>query len=100
MESDKAGLEFKDGQIEKYSTEESRLSAELELVKMNKPKPQIIEKEVIKEVVPDDYELTKSQLENANKKLDRLMQANKNLKEKEKLAMSKLESEQANKKDS
>lgn len=98
LEAAKAGLKFKDGQIEKYSTEKSRLSAELELAKMNKAKPKIIEKEVIKEVVPDDYELTKVQLENANKKLDRLMQANQSLKEKEKLAMSKLESEQANKK--
>ena len=56
------------------------------------------EKEVIKKVVPDDYELTKVQLENANKKLARLMDINQSLKEKEKLAMSKLESEQANKK--
>lgn len=98
LKAAKAGLEFKDGQIEKYSTEKSRLSAELELAKRNKAEPQIIEKEVIKEVVPDDYELTKAQLENANKKLDRLMKANQSLKEKEKLAMSKLESEQANKK--
>lgn len=98
LKAAKAGLEFKDGQIEKYSTKSSRLSAELELAKMNKAEPQIIKKEVIKEVVPDDYELTKAQLENANKKLDRLMQANQSLKEKEKLAMSKLESEQANKK--
>ena len=98
LEAAKAGLKFKDGQIEKYSTEKSRLSAELELAKMNKAKPKIIEKEVIKEVVPDDYELTKAQLENTNKKLDRLMQANQSLREKEKLAMSKLESEQANKK--
>lgn len=59
---------------------------------------EVIEKEVIKKVVPDDYELTKVQLENANKKLARLMDINESLKEKEKLAMSKLESEQANKK--
>lgn len=98
LKAAKAGLEFKDGQIERYSTEKSRLSAELELAKMNKVKPKIIEKEVIKEVVPDDYELTKAQLENANKKLEKLMQVNQSLKEKEKLAMSKLESEQANKK--
>lgn len=98
LEAAKAGLEFKDGQIERYSTEKSRLSAELELAKMNKAKPKIIEKEVIKEVVPDDYDLTKAQLENANKKLEKLMQVNQSLKEKEKLAMSKLESEQANKK--
>lgn len=98
LKAAKVGLEFKDGQIEKYSTESSRLSAELELAKRNKPEPQIIEKEVIKEIVPDDYELTKAQLENAHKKLDKLMQANQSLKEKEKLAMSKLESEQANKK--
>lgn len=98
LEAAKAGLEFKDGQIEKYSTEKSRLSAELELAKMNKAKPKIIEKEVIKEVVPDDYDLTKAQLENANKKLEKLMQVNQSLKEKEKLAMSKLESEQVKKK--
>ena len=98
LEAAKAGLEFKDGQIEKYSTEKSRLSAELELAKINKAEPEIIEKEVIKEVVPSDYELTKAQLENANKKLDKLMQVNQSLKDKEKLAMSKLESEQANKK--
>lgn len=98
LEAAKAGLEFKDGQIEKYSTEKSRLSAELELAKMNESTPKIIEKEVIKEVVPDDYDLTKAQLENANKKLERLMQVNQSLKEKEKLAMSKLESEQVKKK--
>lgn len=70
-----------------------------EVLRQEREKPaEVIEKEVIKEVVPDDYELTKAQLENANKKLDRLMQANQSLKEKEKLAMSKLESEQANKK--
>lgn len=98
LKAAKAGLEFKDGQIEKYSTESSRLSAELELAKMKKVEPQIVEKEVIKRVVPDDYELTKAQLENANKKLDKLMDINQSLREKEKLAMSKLESEQANKK--
>lgn len=98
LEAAKAGLEFKDGQIEKYSTEKSRLSAELELAKMKKVEPKIIEKEVIKEVVPDDYDLTKAQLENANKKLEKLMQVNQSLKEKEKLAMSKLESEQVKKK--
>lgn len=98
LEAAKAGLDFKDGQIERYSTEKSRLSAELELAKMNKAKPKIIEKEVIKEVVPDDYDLTKAQLENANKKLEKLMQVNQSLKEKEKLAMSKLESEQVKKK--
>lgn len=98
LKAAKAGLEFKDGQIERYSTEKNKLSAELELAKMNKAKAKIIEKEVIKEVVPDDYELTKAQLENANKKLERLMQVNQSLKEKEKLAMSKLESEQVKKK--
>ena len=98
LEAAKAGLDFKDGQIERYSTEKSRLSAELELAKMNKAKPKIIEKELIKEVVPDDYDLTKAQLENANKKLEKLMRVNQSLKEKEKLAMSKLESEQVKKK--
>ena len=98
LEAAKAGLEFKDGQIEKYSTEKSRLSAELELAKMKKVEPKIIEKEVIKEVVPDDYDLTKAQLENANKKLEKLMQVNQKKKKKEKLAMSKLESEQVKKK--
>ena len=98
LKAAKAGLEFKDGQIERYSNERSRLAAELELAKMKKVEPQIVEKEVIKRVVPDDYELTKVQLENANKKLDKLMQVNQSLREKEKLAMSKLESEQANKK--
>ena len=56
------------------------------------------ERKKVKEVVPDDYELTKAQLENANKKLERLISINQSLKEKEKLAMSKLESEQAKKK--
>lgn len=98
LEAARAGLEFKDEQIERYSIKSSRLSAQLELAKMNKAKPKIIEKEVIKEVVPDDYDLTKAQLENANKKLEKLMQVNQSLKEKEKLAMSKLESEQVKKK--
>lgn len=62
LEAAKAGLEFKDGQIERYSTEKSRLSAELELAKMNKAKVQIVEKEVIKEVVPEDYEDLKNEL--------------------------------------
>lgn len=56
------------------------------------------ERKKVKEVVPDDYELTKAQLENANKKLERLISINQSLKEKEKLALSKLESEQAMKK--
>ncbi|MDU7164215.1 MAG: DUF3102 domain-containing protein [Anaerococcus vaginalis] len=98
LEAAKAGLEFKDGQIERYSIESSRLSAQLELAKMKKVETKIVEKEVIKEVVPDDYDLTKAQLENANKKLEKLMQVNQSLKEKEKLAMSKLESEQVKKK--
>lgn len=76
--------------------ENERLREDL---RQEREKPaEIIEKEVIKKVVPDDYELTKVQLENANKKLARLMDINESLKEKEKLAMSKLESEQANKK--
>lgn len=76
--------------------ENERLREDL---RQERKKPaEVIEKEVIKKVVPDDYELTKVQLENANKKLARLMDINQSLKEKEKLAMSKLESEQANKK--
>jgi hypothetical protein len=76
--------------------ENERLREDL---RQEREKPaEVIEKEVIKKVVPDDYELTKVQLENANKKLARLMDINQSLKEKEKLAMSKLESEQANKK--
>ena len=76
--------------------ENERLREDL---RQEREKPaEVIEKEVIKKVVPDDYELTKVQLENANKKLERLMDINQSLKEKEKLAMNKLESEQANKK--
>lgn len=76
--------------------ENARLREDL---RQEREKPaEVIKKEVIKKVVPDDYELTKVQLENANKKLERLMDINQSLKEKEKLAMSKLESEQANKK--
>ncbi|WP_106460126.1 DUF3102 domain-containing protein [Anaerococcus sp. Marseille-P3915] len=76
--------------------ENARLREDL---RQEREKPaEVIEKEVIKKVVPDDYELTKVQLENANKKLEKLMDINQSLKEKEKLAMSKLESEQANKK--
>lgn len=89
--------ELKNAAIES-DEENEKLRAELEYAKNYKPKPEIIEKEVVKEVVPDDYELTKAQLENANKKLSRLMDINQSLKEKEKLAMNKLESEQANKK--
>lgn len=63
LEVSKAGLEFKDGQIERYSNESSRLSAALELAKMNKAEPKIVEKEVIKEVVPEDYEDLKEQLD-------------------------------------
>lgn len=86
----------KDEQIGELRVSNNSLYGELQIEKSRSP--EVIEKEVIKEVVPDDYELTKAQLENANKKLDRLMQANQSLREKEKLAMSKLESEQANKK--
>ena len=63
LKAAKAGLEFKDGQIERYSNERSRLAAELELAKMKKVEPQIVEKEVIKEVVPEDYEDLKEQLD-------------------------------------
>lgn len=86
----------KDEQIGELRVSNNSLYGELQIEKSKAP--EVIEKEVIKEIVPDDYELTKAQLENANKKLDKLMQVNQSLKEKEKLAMSKLESEQANKK--
>lgn len=86
----------KDLELNDVKASNERLASELD--KAMEYEPEIIEKEVIKEVVPDDYELTKAQLENANKKLARLMDINQSLKDKEKLAMSKLESEQANKK--
>ena len=83
-------------QLEESTAANKRLADKV--IELEQREPGIIEKEVIKKVVPDDYELTKVQLENANKKLARLMDINESLKEKEKLAMSKLESEQANKK--
>ena len=83
-------------QLEESTAANKRLADKV--VELEQRETEIIEKEVIKKVVPDDYELTKVQLENANKKLARLMDINQSLKEKEKLAMSKLESEQANKK--
>ena len=86
----------KDEEIGELRFSNSSLYGELQIEKSKAP--EVIEKEVIKEVVPDDYDLTKAQLENANKKLEKLMQVNQSLKEKEKLAMSKLESEQVKKK--
>ena len=86
----------KDEEIGELRFSNSSLYGELQIEKSKAP--EVIEKEVIKEVVPDDYDLTKAQLENANKKLEKLMQVNLSLKEKEKLAMSKLESEQVKKK--
>ena len=86
----------KDEEIGELRVSNNSLYGELQIEKSKAP--EVIEKEVIKEVVPDDYDLTKAQLENANKKLEKLMQVNQSLKEKEKIAMSKLESEQANKK--
>lgn len=86
----------KDEEIGELRFSNSSLYVELQIEKSKAP--EVIEKEVIKEVVPDDYDLTKAQLENANKKLEKLMQVNQSLKEKEKLAMSKLESEQVKKK--
>lgn len=86
----------KDEEIGELRFSNSSLYGELQIEKSKAP--EVVEKEVIKEVVPDDYDLTKAQLENANKKLEKLMQVNQSLKEKEKLAMSKLESEQAKKK--
>ena len=86
----------KEEEIGKLRVSNNSLYGELQVEKSRSP--EVIEKEVIKEIVPDDYELTKAQLENANKKLEKLMQVNQSLKDKEKLAMSKLESEQANKK--
>ena len=83
-------------ELEESTAANKRLADKV--VELEQREIEIIEKEVIKKVVPDDYELTKVQLENANKKLARLMDINQSLKEKEKLAMSKLESEQANKK--
>ena len=79
-------------ELEESTAANKRLADKL--VELEQREPEVIEKKV----VPDDYELTKVQLENANKKLARLMDINQSLKEKEKLAMSKLESEQANKK--
>lgn len=86
----------KDEEIGELRVSNNSLYGELQIEKSKAP--EVIEKEVIKEVVPDDYDLTKAQLENANKKLEKLMQVNQSLKEKEKLAMSKLESEQVKKK--
>lgn len=86
----------KEEEIGELRVSNNSLYGELQIEKSKAP--EVIEKEVIKEIVPDDYDLTKAQLENANKKLEKLMQVNQSLKEKEKLAMSKLESEQANKK--
>ena len=86
----------KDEEIGELRFSNSSLYGELQIEKSKAP--EVIEKEVIKEVVPDDYDLTKAQLENVNKKLEKLMQVNQSLKEKEKLAMSKLESEQVKKK--
>lgn len=86
----------KEEEIGELRVSNNSLYGELQIEKSKAP--EIIEKEVIKEVVPDDYDLTKAQLENANKKLEKLMQVNQSLKEKEKLAMSKLESEQVKKK--
>lgn len=86
----------KDEEIGELRVSNSSLYGELQIEKSKSP--EVIEKEVIKEVVPDDYDHTKAQLENANKKLEKLMQVNQSLKEKEKLAMSKLESEQVKKK--
>lgn len=86
----------KDEEIGELRFSNSSLYGELQIEKSKAP--EVIEKEVIKEVVPDDYDLTKAQLENANKKLEKLMQVNQSLKEKEKLVMSKLESEQVKKK--
>lgn len=89
-------IKEKDEEIGELRFSNSSLYGELQIEKSKAP--EVIEKEVIKEVVPDDYDLTKAQLENANKKLEKLMQVNQSLKEKEKLAMSKLESEQVKKK--
>ena len=86
----------KDEEIGELRFSNSSLYGELQIEKSKGP--EVIEKEVIKEVVPDDYDITKAQLENANKTLEKLMQVNQSLKEKEKLAMSKLESEQVKKK--
>lgn len=86
----------KDEEIGELRVSNSSLYGQLQIEKSKAP--EVIEKEVIKEVVPDDYDLTKAQLENANKKLEKLMQVNQSLKEKEKLAMSKLEREQVKKK--
>lgn len=92
----KEEISKKDLELNDIKASNERLASELD--KAMEYEPEIIEKEVIKEIVPDDYELTKAQLENANKRLEKLMQVNQSLKDKEKLAMSKLESEQANKK--
>lgn len=92
----KEEISKKDLELNDIKASNERLASELD--KAMDYEPEVIEKEVLKEVVPDDYELTKAQLENANKKLEKLMQVNQSLKDKEKLAMSKLESEQANKK--
>lgn len=88
----KRSLEETENELEESTAANKRLADKV--IELEQREPEIIEKEV----VPDDYELTKVQLENANKKLARLMDINQSLKEKEKLAMNKLESEQANKK--
>lgn len=101
LKAAKAGLEFKDGQIEKYSTESSRLSAELELAKRNKAEPKIIEKEVVKEVEPRDYNDLKFKAKDLDKAYEEIKRKNieiSSLKKKAKEDLSKLEEYDANKK--
>lgn len=74
------------------------LSEQLEEEKYKEPEIQVVEKEVIKEVIPDDYKDIKKQLENLvrdNQNLkDRLFEEKTNKKE----ALSLLESEKLNQK--
>lgn len=86
----------KDEEIGKLRVSNNSLYGQLQIEKSRSP--EVIEKEVIKEIVPDDYELTKAQLRKAEEKLQKQIDINESLKLEKKEALSKLQQEEIDKK--
>lgn len=71
LEHRNAELEERDAQLEHAQRSQDILQNKLDAVENEKPEYIEVEKEVIKEVVPEDYERTKQALEDFKKKFNR-----------------------------
>lgn len=87
-------------ELEEQLKEQTEINESLsdELMDLRDKEPEVVEKEVIKEVTPTDYDYLKSENERLAKKLDEQIFKNQSLRNEKKVAINELESEKANKK--